>query len=108
MKHIFGNVADIASKELLPGFHGRMIHTDRMTIAHFDIEANSILREHHHPQEQVTTVISGALEMTINGETKVCRAGDYAVIPGNVPHSAVALEDCRVIDVFQPARDDYK
>ncbi len=108
MKHTFGNVADIATKELLPGFNGRMVHTDNLTIAHFDIKSGSVLPEHHHPQEQVTTVMEGALQMTLNGETKVCRAGDYVVIPSNVPHSAVALEDCKVIDVFQPARDDYR
>jgi quercetin dioxygenase-like cupin family protein len=108
MMHTFGQSGDLPVKELLPGFFGRMVHTDNLTVAYFDILANSVLPEHFHPHEQITNVLAGALQMTVNGETRVCRAGDYVVIPSGVPHSAVALEDCKVMDVFQPARDDYR
>jgi len=30
------------------------------------------------------------------------------VIPSGVPHLARGLTECRVIDAFWPARDDYK
>ena len=31
-----------------------------------------------------------------------------AVIPGGVPHGGRTISACRVIDVFAPARDDYR
>jgi quercetin dioxygenase-like cupin family protein len=52
--------------------------------------------------------MEGQLEMIIGGEKYLLNAGDYHVIPSNVPHSAIAITDCRVIDTFAPARDDYR
>ncbi|MDX1941413.1 MAG: cupin domain-containing protein [Saprospiraceae bacterium] len=104
----FIQLSDIPDKEILPGFHFKMIHTDGVTVAHVRIDKGGVLPEHHHIHEQVTNVISGELEMTIGGETHVCKAGECAAIPPSMPHSARALSDCYVIDVFRPTRDDYK
>ena len=101
-------LSDIESQEIVPGFLGRMVHTDGLTVAHFNIKAGSMLPEHQHEHEQVTNVIEGELEMTINGETKGCKACMVAGSPPNVPHSGKALTDCKVVDVFRPARDDYR
>jgi quercetin dioxygenase-like cupin family protein len=35
------------------------------------------------------------------------RAGEVLVIPYNVPHEAVALEDTLDVDVFSPPREDW-
>lgn len=102
------HLSDIAVKDILPGFHGRMIHTDHVTVAHFRIDAGSVLPEHFHVHEQVTNVLEGELEMVIGGVKRVCKAGDCAVIPSNMPHSGRALTDVWVVDVFCPTREDYK
>jgi quercetin dioxygenase-like cupin family protein len=99
---------DIREKELVPGFTARLVHTDEMTIGHVQAQRGSVLPEHQHPHQQVTNVISGKLSMTVDGKTKICEAGDAVVIPGNTPHSAEALTDCYLIDVFHPVREDYK
>lgn len=98
----------IESKTLFPGFHARMVHTDGLTIAHFRIEAGCILPLHDHPHEQVTNIIEGTLEMTVGEETLACTPGTVVTIPGNVSHSARALTDCYVIDIFRPVREDYR
>lgn len=98
----------VQEKEILPGFKARMVHTDELTIMHVWITKGSVLPEHHHVNEQVTNIISGELEMTVEGTTKVCKAGDVTVLPPNVRHSGVALTDCYAIDVFRPVREDYK
>ena len=108
MQAPFIQLSELPEKEILPGFFGRMIHTDGVTVAHFRILKGSILPEHHHSNEQVTNVISGELEMTIGGQTHVCKAGESAAILPHVPHSGRALTDCYVIDVFRPTRDDYR
>ena len=105
---IFHQLSDIEEKEIIKGFFGKMIHLDKVTVAHFRVLKGSILPEHHHIHEQITNVISGELEMTVDGKTRVCRAGDVIAIPSNVPHSARALTDCKLVDVFQPAREEYR
>jgi len=104
----FLQVEDIPDFKIVPGIVGKMIHTDQMTVAHVRIEAGSVLPEHHHVHEQITNIISGELELTVAGETQVCTAGMSVVIPSHVPHSARALTDCYAIDVFQPARTEYR
>lgn len=104
----FIQLKDIEQKELLTGFKSRMIHTEKMTLAYWEILAGSILPEHSHPHEQVAAqVISGEFELTLDGETKVMKAGDIAVIPSNVVHSGRAITDCELLDVFSPVREDY-
>ncbi|HEX4576516.1 MAG TPA: cupin domain-containing protein [Edaphobacter sp.] len=92
--------------ERLPGWFGRYFHSANMTIAHYDFKRGSSIHEHHHPQEEVYEVIEGELEMTIDGETRIVRAGIVAIVPGNVPHSVKALTDGRAIIVDYPLRSD--
>lgn len=104
----FIQLSDIQSKELLPGFSVKFIHTEKMTLAYWDIKAGSVLPEHSHPHEQVAAqVISGAFELILEGESKVMKAGDVAVIPSNAVHSGKAITDCQLLDVFSPVREDY-
>lgn len=105
---MFHPLSNIPEREIIPGFFGRMVHTEQLTVAHFRILVDSVLPEHAHSQEQVTNVLAGELEMTVGGETMICTAGMVVTIPANVPHSARALTDCQVLDVFHPARDDYR
>jgi quercetin dioxygenase-like cupin family protein len=99
---------DIAPREIAPGFSARFVHTRGMTLARVDVRPDARLPSHAHPHEQVTTVLSGELELTVGGEVKVLRTGMVAFIPGGVAHSARALTACEVLDVFHPVRDDYR
>ena len=54
--------------------------------------------------------MSGALHFRFGakGEQEIIvRAGEVLVIPSNVPHGAVALEDTLDVDVFCPPRQDW-
>jgi quercetin dioxygenase-like cupin family protein len=62
---------------------------------------------HKHLAEQITMVMSGALRFTIEGKDYTVGAGEVLVIPPNVVHSAVALEDTDDIDAFSPLRLDW-
>jgi quercetin dioxygenase-like cupin family protein len=104
----FINITSIPPRETFPGFEGRFFHGAGMTIAHWNIKAGAAAPVHSHVHEQMVDVISGELELTINGEPRVLKAGMGAVVPSNVPHGAKAITDCFVIDVFSPVREDYK
>jgi len=105
---MFITTKDLPAFEIIKGITAKGIHTNQLSIMHVMVKAGSLLPLHHHPHEQITNIIEGEFEMTIDGETKVCKAGDVIVIAGNKPHSGRAITDCRIIDVFNPPREDYQ
>ena len=101
-------LSDLKATEFLPGLTGRFVHGSQTTLSFVDLNEGSRLPEHSHHHEQITYIVEGELEMEIGGEHFLFKAGMVHVIPPNVPHSALALTDCKVIDAFSPARDDYR
>lgn len=99
---------DIPDKNLIEGIKGKYIHTDNNTVGYVSIKKGAVLPAHSHIHQQITQVISGKLEMTIEGITQTLEPDSITVIPSNAVHSANALTDCIVIDTFFPVREDYK
>jgi quercetin dioxygenase-like cupin family protein len=102
------NIKDIKPRELVPGITGYYAHGQNLTLGYVEIEAGSDLPQHQHPHEQITYIIEGQLDMVIGGKPCSLTAGMHYVIPSNIPHGAVAVTNCKVIDVFNPTRDDYR
>ncbi len=99
---------DLPSKEIFPGYVARMIHTGNMTLVYWTIAAGAAIPEHSHLHEQVTHVLSGEFELTVEGEPRLLQAGLIAVIPSHAKHYGKALTECSMLDVFYPVRLDYK
>ena len=95
-------------REPMPGFRGRFVHTERTTIVYWDVAAGAILPEHAHPHEQVSSLLDGVFDMTVDGVTHRMTAGTVSVIEPHTAHSGRAITDCRFIDVFCPVREDYR
>jgi quercetin dioxygenase-like cupin family protein len=97
----------LSSHEIIPGFVGKFVHTDSMTIGRFEIAEGAVLPSHSHIHEQVSQVLDGLFELTIDGVVQVYKKGMVAVIPSNVVHSGRAIVNCVVMDIFVPVREDY-
>lgn len=98
----------IEEKELIKGYRVRFVHSENMTMAHWNIEEGHALPDHAHPHEQVVNLIEGSFELTIGGVSHILEAPAVAVVPPNVRHSGKALTKARIIDAFYPVREDYK
>jgi quercetin dioxygenase-like cupin family protein len=63
---------------------------------------------HSHPNEQFSHVLSGKLRFGLGAEgspqwTEIVVGPDECLhLPSNVPHSAYAVEDTIVLDIFSP------
>lgn len=100
---------DVAQIEMIDGVHRRtMATTDEAMLCQFFLEKDSQVPPHHHMNDQVGYVISGKIEMTVGEQMQVLSAGDSYAIPGGIVHSAKALVDSYIIDIFSPPREDYR
>jgi quercetin dioxygenase-like cupin family protein len=100
---------DAGQVEMLPGVHRRtMAVTDEAMLCEFFLQRDSVVPPHSHKNDQVGYVIMGMIEMTIGDVVFECIPGESYAIPGGITHSARAMVDTIVIDVFSPPREDYR
>ena len=88
----------------------RLITGERMMIAHVYLKKGDDVPQHAHENEQITYVLEGALHFWLGAKgerEQLVRAGEVLVIPSNLPHRALALEDTLDVDVFNPPRQDW-
>ncbi len=98
----------LPQKELIPGFRGKFVHGEQMSLVFWEVESGATVPSHAHPHEQIMHVMEGQFEFTLDGKSRVYHPGDIVLIPSNVPHSGKALTPCRLMDIFSPARDEYR
>ena len=101
---------DMQAEPLKGGMSRKLISADRMMIAHVYFKKGDDVPLHEHENEQLTYILSGALKFWFGADGKdeiTVRAGEVVVIPSNVPHRALALEDTLDVDVFNPPRQDW-
>jgi len=101
------NWAIIPREEMNEKTVRQAIHTERMTIAKILLRQGATVPMHHHENEQVTMLESGALRFVFGEREVILRAGDVLQIPPNVPHMVEALEDSMATDLFSGRREDW-
>lgn len=101
---------DVPEEPLKGGITRRLVTGAQAMVAQVVLRKGDEVPRHAHPNEQVTYILEGALRFTLgaDGEHEVTvKAGEVLVIPANLPHAAVALEDTLDLDVFAPPREDW-
>ena len=106
-------VSDLGSgpwHELAPGVRMSPLFGDGAMLNLLDFEPGAKVPEHSHPHEQLGLVVEGEIVLQIDGVEHRLAPGHGFQIPGGVPHAAWTEEGkrCRVLDVFQPVREDYR
>jgi quercetin dioxygenase-like cupin family protein len=101
---------DMTAEPLKEGLSRRLITSERMMIAHVYLKKGADVPRHSHENEQITYVLEGVLHFWLGANDDrelTVRAGEVLVIPSNLPHRALALEDTLDVDVFNPPRQDW-
>jgi quercetin dioxygenase-like cupin family protein len=94
------NLADVQDELVTPKHStafGKLITGSHIEIGLLKYKAGEGAKEHSHPHEQIAICLSGRSRVTLGGETFEVSAGQAVVIPPNVPHSTVILEDSDMI-----------
>jgi quercetin dioxygenase-like cupin family protein len=107
--HEFATVTDIEPLALMEGLRVRPVSGERITLAVFELDPETAMPEHRHPNEQVGLVVRGEFTFTIGGETRLRRPGDMWIIPPGVPHTVerAGKAGCTIVESFAPPRDDW-
>jgi quercetin dioxygenase-like cupin family protein len=85
----------------------QMISGENATISQLLLKKGAAVPRHSHMNEQYSGIISGALKFVFDDREILVGAGEILLIPANVAHSAVALEDTVDVDIFAPRREDW-
>lgn len=92
-----------------PGLRRQVMSTsDTLMLVRHRMDAGWVGKLHAHPHEQLVYIVSGAIRLNMQGEIYELRRGDSILVPGDVQHEASASETSEVLDVFTPAREDYR
>ena len=71
-----------------------------------EVEPQSAIPRHTHPGHEATYIISGGMELSIDGqETRQLKSGDSFLVPAGVPHSGRATEATRFFATYVVDKD---
>ena len=87
----------------------RRIMGEKVMVSEVILQKGFSVASHHHENEQMGIVLSGKVtfgigegddyyEITVEG-------GEVIHLPSNVAHSALALEESRILDIFSPVSE---
>jgi quercetin dioxygenase-like cupin family protein len=100
----FIELGKLPASEALKNAFLSSIQTENLTIAYTNMKAGVEIPLHHHPEEAVDIILEGILEMMIGEKSDTLSTGMISIVPSNIPHSAKAITDCKVVTVFYPQR----
>ncbi|MCM4168486.1 hypothetical protein KCTC52924_02061 [Arenibacter antarcticus] len=95
-------LSKLNSKEMMPGYHGKLIHTQNMSLVFWKLEEGAIVPEHSPSNEQVMQVLKGHFEFTLSGTTILYSSVDLVIISPMSHPSGKALTACKIMDIFSP------
>ena len=99
---------EVEWQDVSPGIKRQIFgYNDKLMLVKVRFEKGAIGTLHHHIHSQASYVESGKFELTIGGEKKILQTGDGYFVPPNIEHGCICLEEGILIDVFNPAREDF-
>jgi len=88
-----------------PGVRRRAFDTEHATVTGYEFEPGAEFPLHSHPQEQITLVQEGDVELTADGETHRLGPGAWSVVAPGVVHGVRAgAEGARFVAIVVPRR----
>lgn len=99
------NQNDYPKYEIAQGIVFCPVKGSNLSLNFVTFPPNSGFPSHVHPEEQISIVREGEMEITIGEESRIVRPGDVIIFPPHVPHAGRTFDHmCRLIDIFSPPR----
>ena len=105
---MFVKNSDIELKNLGGGVSRKVLAYDEDIMSvEVRFEKGAVGAMHTHPHTQISYVLEGKFEATIDGNVEIISKGDTYITPPDAPHGVVCLEDGVLLDIFTPMRKDF-
>ncbi|MBU3112199.1 cupin domain-containing protein [Clostridium lacusfryxellense] len=99
---------DVKLDELGKGVSRKVLaHVPSVMMVQVNFIKGAIGEIHEHVHEQISYIIKGSFEVSIDGKKEIVKAGDTFYVKPNALHGVVAQEDSTILDVFTPQREDF-
>lgn len=100
-----GSLDSLPVAEPYPGLRRRSFDGAGATVNEYVFEPGARFPLHRHPEEQITLVVEGEVEMTIDGRTSPLRSGGWSVVAPGVEHGITAGRGgARILAIVVPRR----
>ena len=100
-----GSFDTLQAEEPYPGLRRRTFDSAGATVNEYSFAPGASFPLHSHPQEQVTLVLEGEVEMTVEDSPSTLSAGAWSVVGPDVRHGIVAgAEGARILAIIVPRR----
>jgi quercetin dioxygenase-like cupin family protein len=106
-----GSFEGMRADEPFPGVTRRSFDSERATVAAYTFAPGASFPLHRHPQEQITIVQRGRVEMTVGEAVHALPAGAWSIVAPGVAHGVTAgPAGAEMLAIVVPSRerpDDY-
>lgn len=100
--------SEIPTERMTEGITRQIMGYDsNLMVVKVNFITGAIADRHKHPHQQIGYIEKGRFEVEIENKMEVLEKGDSFVVPSNVFHGVVCLEQGIIIDTFSPKRDDF-
>jgi quercetin dioxygenase-like cupin family protein len=104
----FSEVGSVDPHRIWDGVSGRVVDGSEATLAVIELDADAVVPEHSHANEQLGVLISGSLVFRIGDERRELGPGGMWLIPPYVPHDVRGgPEGAVLVEAFAPRRADW-
>ena len=108
MSKLLHRWVDLAVDIPIDHLERRRVIGQQAMLSHITLHEGCIVPYHAHENEQFAVVLSGLIRFELGepgsseSRTVDVRSGEVLHLPSNLPHSAIAIEETVVLDVFSP------
>ena len=74
-----------------------LVKKETGTVTLFAFTKGQALSEHSAPFDAIVQLVDGKAEIDINKHSFLLQKGDYIIMPANITHSVLAIEDFKML-----------
>ena len=100
-----GSLSELPVEEPYEGVRRCSFDSEGATVTAYRFAPGARFPLHRHPQEQITLIEQGEVELTVSDTTTLLRAGDWSIVGADVEHGIRAgPQGARFFAIVVPRR----